>query len=75
MPRKYPAEVRHQVIDGPGHPALASSDRLADLDQVAVRIPDVAAVLGLALLGRREELGPTRAPLRVDTLDVRYTDV
>src|SRR5271167_3805846 len=49
--------------------------RLTNLDQVAVGIADVAANLGLMLLGRRQELGAPRAPLRVHSLDVRNPDV
>jgi hypothetical protein len=42
---------------------------------VAVRIADIAADLGLMLSWRRQELGPARAPLGVDGLDVRDPDV
>jgi len=37
------------------------SGGLADFDQVAIRIADVAPDLDRALLGRRQELGPARA--------------
>src|SRR2546421_4616846 len=65
---------------GPAPEALVGlpregSGRLAYLDQVAVRIPDIAADLILMLFRRSEELGPTRAPLGVDGLDVRDPDV
>src|SRR5438128_11953307 len=55
--------------------SLQSAGRLAYLDQVTVRIPDVAADLGLVLLGRGEEPGPARTPLGVGRLDVRDPDV
>src|SRR5205807_4178059 len=48
---------------------------LADLDQMAVRVADVAADLVLVLLGRREELSPARAPFGVHGLDIRHADV
>src|ERR1700744_5161975 len=48
---------------------------LADLDQVPVRITDVAAQLALVLFRRREELGAAGAPVRVHRLDVRDPDV
>src|SRR5688500_18858355 len=49
--------------------------RLADLDQVPIRIADVAADLASTVLWWREELGSARAPLGVDRLDVRHADV
>ena len=49
--------------------------RLTHLNDVAVRITDVAADLGLVLLRWRQELGAPRAPLGVHGLDVRDSDV
>jgi hypothetical protein len=49
--------------------------RLADLDEMPIRIADVAADLGSAVLRRGQELGPARAPLLVDGLDVGDADV
>src|SRR5215467_13391589 len=48
---------------------------LAYLDQVPVGITQVAADLGLVLFRWREELGASRAPLRIDRVDVRDPDV
>ena len=42
---------------------------------MAVGIADVAAHPGLVLSWRRQELGTPRAPLGVDSLDVRNPDV
>ena len=42
---------------------------------MAVRIADVAADLTLVLLRGRQELGPTRAPLGVDRVDVGDPDI
>jgi hypothetical protein len=49
--------------------------RLADLDQVPIGIADVAADLGSAVLRRGEELGPPRAPVLINGLDVGDADV
>src|SRR5215469_1121007 len=48
---------------------------LAYLDQVPVGVTYVAADLGLVLFRWREELGASRAPLRVHSVDVRDPDV
>src|SRR5919204_1467208 len=48
---------------------------LPDLDQVAVRVAEVAPDLGGALLWRGEELGSASGPFLVDRLDVRDADV
>src|SRR3954471_14532807 len=49
--------------------------RLTDLNEIAVRITDVAADLGFMLLGRGQELCPPPAPFRVDGLNVGNPDV
>jgi hypothetical protein len=48
---------------------------LTDLDQVPIRIAEIAADLGAAILRRREELRSPRAPVGIDLLDVRDADV
>src|ERR671923_151504 len=48
---------------------------LTDLDQVPVRIAEIAADLGAAVLRRREELRSAGAPVGIDLLDVRDADV
>src|SRR6476469_5437956 len=53
----------------------SGQSRLAHLDQVAIGIADVAAQLGLVLLRRRQELSAARAPLGVNSVDVRNPDV
>src|SRR5436190_7045636 len=54
---------------------LEDSGRLADLDQVPVRVAEVAADLTSVVHRRGEELGTAGAPVGVDSLDVRHTDV
>jgi hypothetical protein len=49
--------------------------RLTYLDQVAVRIADVAADLSRVLFRRCQEFGTSRAPLRVHGFDVGHADV
>ncbi len=56
-------------------PRVERACGLADLDQMAVRVADVAADLVLVLLGRREELSPARAPFGVHGLDIGHADV
>src|SRR6516165_12091434 len=48
---------------------------LAYLDQVPVGVTHIAADLGLVLFRRREELGASRAPLRMRSVDVRDPNV
>jgi hypothetical protein len=48
---------------------------LAHPGQVPVGVTQVAADLGLVLLGRRKELSASRAPLRVHRVDVRDADI
>src|SRR5215470_19066858 len=48
---------------------------LADFDQVAVWVAQVAADLTIAVLGRGEELRAPRAPGMVDRVDVGHADV
>jgi hypothetical protein len=48
------------------------ASRLSHLDDVAIRISDVAADLDLVLFGRRQELGSSSAPRRVGRVDVRH---
>src|SRR5436190_18102334 len=48
---------------------------LAHLDQVAVRIADVAAELRPAVLRRSQELRAARTPLLIDRLNLRDADV
>src|SRR6478672_10020126 len=50
--------------------AFAQSGGLADLDQVAVGVPHVAADLRAAIDRRRYEFGPLRAPALVAGLNV-----
>jgi hypothetical protein len=50
--------------------ALQQAGGLADLDQVSVRVPQVAADLRAAVDRRRQELCPLRLPLLVAGLDV-----
>src|SRR5215211_7861541 len=56
-------------------PAGPGPRRLADLDQVAVRVTHVAADLAAVVLGRGEEHRPFGAPLLVDGLDVGHPEV
>src|SRR4029453_773076 len=49
--------------------------RLADLDQVPVGVAQVAADLPAVDLGWGEELGPPRAPLLIDGLDIGHPEV
>src|SRR5438105_2728413 len=62
-------------VPGNGHPRLGGAGGLPDLDEVPVRIADVAADLRSAVLRRGQELGPAGAPLLVDLLDVGHADV
>jgi len=48
---------------------------LPDFDEIAIGVAHVTADLRLVLLWRREELGTSRAPFRVDGLDIRDPDV
>src|SRR5215467_12503016 len=48
---------------------------LADFDQVAVWVAQVAADLTIAVLGRGEELRAPRAPGMVDRVDVGHAHV
>ena len=65
-------ELLSREILGPllGEFALEQSRGLADLDQVAVGVPHVAANLGTAIDRRRHELGPSGFPLLVARLDI-----
>ena len=49
--------------------------RLADLDQVTIRVADVGADLAAVILGLGQELGALRRPLRVGRGDVGHPDV
>src|SRR5258708_13994195 len=49
--------------------------RLADLDQVAVRVPDVRADFASMVLRLGEELRPLRRPFLVDLVDVSDANV
>src|ERR1700726_5335285 len=53
-----------------GEMALQQAGGLADLDEVSVRVPHVAADLRSAVDRRRHELCPLRLPLLVAGLDV-----
>src|SRR5580700_11321762 len=53
-----------------GEMAVQQAGGLADLDEVSVRVPHVAADLCSAVDRRRDELGPLRLPLLVAGLDV-----
>src|SRR6478752_6475260 len=55
--------------------AFAQSGGLADLDQVAVGVPHIAADLRAAIDRRRHEFGPLRAPALVARLNVGYAQV
>src|SRR4051794_2813083 len=55
--------------------SVQRSGRLADLDQVAVGIADVAADLARMLLRLRQEVGSLGAPLVIELLDVGHPDV
>jgi len=77
------AAHRSDDKDPPGTPylalrkvgAAALESRLTHLDDVAVGVTDVAADLGLVLLGRRQELGApglpfsSHFPVRLATTD------
>src|SRR4051812_16688635 len=55
--------------------ALGGCRRLADLDEMSVRIADVAADLGFVLLRGGQEFRPSRAPFLVHGVDVSDPDV
>src|SRR5829696_3489665 len=58
-----------------GTRSVQQAGGLADLDEVAVRIPHVAADLCLAVDRRRDELGPLRLPFFVAGPDVSDAQV
>src|SRR5215472_17842853 len=53
-----------------GELAVQQAGGLADLDEVSVRVPQVATDLCAAVHRRRDELGPFRPPLLVAGVDV-----
>ena len=68
-----PAGVDRWPVGGP--PVSLRVDGLPDLDDVTVRISDVAADLVLVLLRRRQELRALGAPFGVHCADVCDPDI
>src|SRR5439155_11066173 len=59
----------------PRTPLPEHADRLADLDQVTIRIADICADLAPVILGLGEKLDALGRPLRVQLPDVRDSNI
>src|SRR5712664_3119230 len=82
-PSRSSSRIRRRA-GSPGASNTASADwllwleqarRLADLDQVTIRVADVGADLAAVVLGLGQELGALRRPLRVGRADVGDPEV
>src|SRR5580692_2442966 len=67
--------LRLGVRPQPGRPVTVRVGGLADLDQVAVRVADIAADLVLMLLWFRQKVSTPGAPLGIYRVNVRNPDV